>query len=342
MGVIKRALRALACLLGVHVVTRWYYRHHLLIVNYHGLRADESPRRSWLLLPHSAFSAQLDYLAAHYRIVPLDVALSELWSTGLREPTASITFDDGYRNNLTIGLPELTRRGFASTIYLATGLIGTDARLWTTELQLLIERTPATSIDLTPVGLGVHALGTPKERAATAFAANEALKLLPYAERVRALAGIRGALGTDAANDDGAFALLDWDEVRQMGATGQVTFGGHTVHHEILSQLSDESVTDEVAGSVAATLALGSAASRTFAYPNGRWRDFDARTISALRTAGATAAVTTVSGLNAQDTDRYALRRVVVGDRMALADFKLKTSGFTSALRRLVGLPLDA
>ena len=342
MGAIKRALRALACLFGAHVVARWYHRRHLLIVNYHGLRTDESQRRAWLLLPRGAFVAQLDYLAAHYRVMPLDAALNELWSSGLREPTASITFDDGYRNNMTIGLPELTRRGFASTIYLPTGLVGTAGRLWTTELQLLIERTRATSVDLSAIGLGVRSLGTQRERAATTFDANEALKRLPRAERVRAIDDIRVALGAVAADDDGAFAILDWDEIREMSATGLVTFGGHTVHHEILSQLSDEDVSSEVAASVSATLALGTGASSTFAYPNGRWRDFDPRAVAALRSAGCSAAVTTVSGLNAPDTERYALRRIVVGDRMSLADFKLKTSGFTSALRRVLGLPLDA
>lgn len=342
MGAMKRALRALACLFGVHVLARWYHRRHLLIVNYHGLRMDDNPRRSWLLLPRSAFRAQLDYLAAHYRVLPLDSALEELWTTGLREPTASITFDDGYRNNKTIGLPELTRRGFASTIYLPTGLVGTDRRLWTTELQLLIERSTATEVDLGVIALGVRSLGTPQERAATTFDANEALKRLPHADRLRALAGIRARVGDSAADDDGAFAILDWDEVRELAETGLVTFGGHTVHHEILSQLSDADVRDEVVGSVDATSSLGSGASSTFAYPNGRWRDFDDRAVTALRTAGCTGAVTTINGLNDPATDRYALRRVVVGDRMTLADFKLRTSGATSALRRLVGLPLDA
>ena len=342
MLALKRALRALACYLGLHVFARWYYRHHLLVVNYHGLRADADSRRSWLLLPHGQFVAQLDYLAAHYRVVTFDAALEALWSTGLREPTAVITFDDGYRNVMTIGLPELERRGLPSTVYLPTGLVGTSARLWTTELELLLERASAKAVDLTAFGLGIRSLGTTRERAATVFALNERLKRMPLAERRRAMAAIREAIGSDMADDGGAFAILDWDEVRTIGSAGLVTFGGHTVNHEIVSRLPDADVYAEVAGSVAATLALGDAASSTFAYPNGRWCDFDERAAAALRDAGCRAAVTTVGGLNASDTDPFALRRVVVGDRMTLADFKLKTSGFTSTVRRLFGLPLDA
>jgi hypothetical protein len=130
--------------------------------------------------------------------------------------------------------------------------------------------------------------------------------------------------------------------VGALAHSGWVTFGGHTVNHEILSTLGDADVESEVRGSVAAVTSLGAAMSATFAYPNGRRRDFDDRAVAALRAAGCSAAVTTLTGLNTPDTDPFALRRVVVGDRETLADFKLMTSGFLSDARRLFGRPLDA
>lgn len=339
---ITRLLRALAVLFGVHAIARRFHRRQLLIVCYHGIRDDTDRRRSWLLVPRKRFAAQLDYLGQHYRILALDAALRELSGGGLAQPTACITFDDGYRNNLTIALPELARRRFPATIYLATGLIGTDRRIWTTEVELLLEQTKRAFVDLSAIGLGRQALGTLADRRAAGLAVKERLKLLSHAEREAALAAMREALAVTRPDDGGALALLDWEEVRALRATGLVTFGGHSVNHEILSSLADADVDAEVRGSVRKVAALGDGASATFAYPNGRRRDFDARAVEVLRSEGCVAAVTTISGLNTRATDPYALRRVVVGDRETLADFKLMTSGFVSRVRRLVGLPLDA
>ena len=83
---------------------------HLLIVCYHGLRTDDDPE-DWLLVHVADFRAQLEWLSAHYHVLPLDEGVSRLAAGTLPGPTACITFDDGYRNNLTLGLPLLRRLG---------------------------------------------------------------------------------------------------------------------------------------------------------------------------------------------------------------------------------------
>ena len=86
-------------------------RRQLLVVCYHGLRADEASARHWLLLPTSAFEEQIAFVARHYDCLPVDEALERLRAGRLTRPTACVTFDDGYTNNLTLGLPVLRVRG---------------------------------------------------------------------------------------------------------------------------------------------------------------------------------------------------------------------------------------
>ena len=50
-----------------------------------------------------------------------------------------ITFDDGYRNNLTHALPTLRKQGFTSTCYAVSGLLG-KTNLW--DESLGIAQTP--------------------------------------------------------------------------------------------------------------------------------------------------------------------------------------------------------
>jgi peptidoglycan/xylan/chitin deacetylase (PgdA/CDA1 family) len=78
-----------------------------------------------LHLSLAAFRAQLDSIdAAGLRVVALDAALDD------RAPQVSITFDDAYAGALLHGIPELARRGWPSTVFVAPGLLGSPAPWW--------------------------------------------------------------------------------------------------------------------------------------------------------------------------------------------------------------------
>ena len=323
---VRRLIGWLACRIGVHHASRRLHRRQLLICCYHGVREDSSGDDHWLLLPRRQFTEQLEYLSRHYRCLPVDEALEALRAGRLTEPTACITFDDGYANNRSIALPILESLRLPATIYLTTGLVGTERRLWTTALELAIRRTPLEELDLESFGHGKVALGSDAERARLASRITEALKLRPVAEREAILSRLHADTGSAGAEDAGAFAMMGWDDARDMLATGLVTFGAHTINHDVLSRVDDVRVASEVEGSMRRVAEeLGEC--RTFAFPNGREIDFDARAIAAVRRAGGTAAMSTREGLNGAKEDFFALRRVVVGPEMSMDAFRLHTSG---------------
>lgn len=332
-----RALYEIAHASGLHHLGRRAHRRRLLIVCYHGLRPDESETRHWLLLPRSTFESQIAFLARHYDCLPIDEALDRLWRDELDTPTACVTFDDGYRNNLELGLPILRRYGVPATVYLATGLIGTDERLWTTALELAFERTHLPRIDLPAWGLGTVELAGIAERRRVARIVVEALKHVPVSERRERHAALLATLvrPSDGPLDGaGAFSLMDWREVRSLGASGLVTFGGHTEHHEIVSRLDGDDLEAEVAGSIRAVRReVPDAVSATFAYPNGGWRDYDARA-EALVAAQGCAAVTTIAGLNSPATPRTRLARLVVSDNTLVTDFAVRAAALGQLVAR--------
>lgn len=332
---LRRALQWLACRLGAHRASRWLHRRQLLICCYHGVREDTSSDPHWLLLPRRQFREQLEYLSRHYRCVPVDEAVETLRSGRLRQPTACITFDDGYANNRSIALPVLESLGLPATIYLTTGLVGTNERLWTTALEMAIRQTRLSTLDLGSLGYGQVALRSDAERARLASRVIEALKLRSIADRDAILRRIHADIGVVRADDGGAFAMMGWDDARAMQATGLVTFGAHTINHDILSRADDAHVASEVEESMRrVTEELGEC--RMFAFPNGREVDFDSRAIAAVRRAGGTSAMSTREGLNAADEDRFAMRRVVVGPEMSMDSFRLHTSGFIVVAKALL------
>jgi len=343
--VAKRFVLRAASAIGADAASRSLRRGELLVVNYHGLRTDANPRRGWLLLPRARFVEQLSYLARHYDVRPVDDAVAAMRGGTLTRPTACITFDDGYRNNLTIGLPVLRELSLPATIYLATGLIGTDARLWTTRIELAFAATRADRVNLDDLGLEPASLGDrdrcAAERQRAGSRVNEKLKTLPASQRAVAVDRVLERLGVNSSDDGGDFAFLDWEEVATLGRSGLVTFGGHTVHHEIVSRLDDVALAREVSDSVHRARATGYA-SETFAYPNGGPGDFDDRAEKTLGPLGVSTAFTTIDGLNRASTPPFAMRRIVVGDDWSLDAFRFHASGLASGLRRALLRPAPA
>jgi peptidoglycan/xylan/chitin deacetylase (PgdA/CDA1 family) len=79
-----------------------------------------------------AFREQMELLAATGRpVLPLEAALARLRGEAdpLPRGAVSITFDDGYRDNLQFAAPILARLGLRATVFLVTGRMGAPATI---------------------------------------------------------------------------------------------------------------------------------------------------------------------------------------------------------------------
>jgi peptidoglycan/xylan/chitin deacetylase (PgdA/CDA1 family) len=88
-----------------------------LVLTYHSVSSS-----AWgpLCTPAEAFRAQIRWLAeAGFR----GVSLRE-WCSAEDRSTVGVTFDDGYRDNLTTALPILREWGFSATMFVTTDYIG--------------------------------------------------------------------------------------------------------------------------------------------------------------------------------------------------------------------------
>jgi peptidoglycan/xylan/chitin deacetylase (PgdA/CDA1 family) len=337
---LKNATNWILCAVGADGASRRSGQSKLLILCYHGIRRDDDPERSWLLLPGGEFERQIKYLSDYYRVRFLDDVLDDLGAGVLTEPTACVTFDDGYLNNYSIAYPVLQKYGVPATIYLATGLIGSERMLWTTTLELALSTSLPLSVDAEREGLGVRVLRTRAEARSFAKAIADRLKALPAATRAARLSELFGALPPDAAPLNMNYAMMSWSQAEELAASGLIQFGAHTVNHEIVSTLDDTDLDREITASVEMVRALLSksgrrALSQTFAYPNGRPQDFDDRSKRLLQSNGIRAAVTTIDGMNEPERDRFSLRRFVVGGDISFEQFRVQASGITARLKGL-------
>jgi peptidoglycan/xylan/chitin deacetylase (PgdA/CDA1 family) len=92
------------------------------VIAYHAIGDCPKGRDPYgLYVPVELFEKQIAYLARHREVVLLEDVSSPPTTS---QTKVAITFDDGYRNNLTIAAPILERYGLKATVFVATGWLG--------------------------------------------------------------------------------------------------------------------------------------------------------------------------------------------------------------------------
>jgi peptidoglycan/xylan/chitin deacetylase (PgdA/CDA1 family) len=285
------------------------------IITYHRVNDDADP--FFEALPSDVFEGQIAWIAQVYRVFTVEDLVDRLAAGTVPRNAIAITFDDGYRDNLTHAAPILARYGVPATIFLATAFIETAEVPWYDRVAFAFQRTARPAW---PAPWGAELpLTTTAERLRALDTTLTHLKQIPDAEMRRMVDRLPRSLGVDIEPRN---SMLTWDDVRALTGLG-FSVGGHTMGHPILSQVSTEQAWREVTGCRRAIgRALGTVP-RAFAYPNGGAADYSPAVVEMVRRAGFTCAVTTRFGLNGRGTSPWELRRGGPWER-DMATFGLK------------------
>lgn len=332
---IGRTIERLVAATGLHrVAHRTLFRRSLTIVMYHAVVREPLPVEDWCFVDAQAFEHQIQYLKKRFDVVHLSEGIERLASGTIRRPTAVITFDDGYQNNCDVALPILERVAAPATVFLTTGLVGTDDTLWACRLNRAFCRTACK--ELMHGGMR-YDLSTPHERSVTSARIQNKLKSLPQAQLIEELHDILRELGDDPhalIDPQSPYRMLDRDAIERMASSGLISFGAHAHTHAILSRLDPEECRREIERSVETVSNWMDRPCRLFAYPNGKQEDYNATAIETLKSCGIETAVTTIEGPNLARTPKLELRRYGIGADVALSRFQLVVH-HASALRSI-------
>jgi len=297
-------------------VARLHPTPRVQILTFHRVNDDDDPFMP--SLPTTVFAAHMAYLARHYRVLPVEELAAGLHAGGVPRNALAITFDDGYRDNLTHAARILKRLGLPATIFLVTGHIDTPHALWFDRLALAFKSATARQVVLADGG--VLPLGTVRDRLAALDTTLAYLKRLSDDARVAAVDGLMASLR--ARPERPKRLMLSWDEVSALRGLG-FSIGAHTVTHPILSRLTPTRAWEEIHDSKAAIEKALGAPVRSFAYPNGKPDDYNNTVTRLVREAGFRCAVTSRRGVNDFATPVLELRRGGPGEHH-LATYALK------------------
>ncbi len=279
-----------------------------LVLSYHRIARA---RRGWEPsrpheIPVALFRRQMAELRASFRVVPLDRLLAE--PDGDPRPLASVTFDDGYRDNFELAHPVLAELEIPAAVFVTTRWLGRRAPFWWFELEDLARRGALGATDRGSVWGGYAAEAS-------------RLKLLSEKARRGRIEELR-RLACGEPSKDWEPEILSAEDLRAMDRSGLWTIGGHTHSHPILSRVSLDEARAEIVENKRLLEEILGRPLRWFAYPNGCAEDFSQEHVEMLRAAGFESALTGTSPWAGPALDPFRIPRVAVNGLEGLAEFR--------------------
>lgn len=334
VGLLKACIKQACSALRINEALIRAQRPGLLVLNYHGVLREARPDR-WgygNCVDAESFRRQLRWLKRHFS--PQGLEGLRLWQSGRfngRKPPVVITFDDGYRNNLTVAAPICREEGFPAVFFLTTGMIGSGGILWNDEVVARVLHWPEAEITL-PSGETRPLARDTSVRRAVAQRANQEAKQLPEETLRRYLAYLREATpSAELMDDPEARSFLTWDEARDLAGLG-FEVGSHTVSHPILSRLSRERVRLELRDSKARLEQELERPCIGLAYPNGSTLDINEVVVEEARAAGYEWAFITTPVWCRRGVDAHRVPRIGFPGHTDMATFQFYASGLHSRL----------
>ena len=306
------------------------------VLTYHRIGPNDARGQGPDVVGADRFRAQVRWLRDRYDVLPVGEALARLQNGAPPErPIASITFDDGYADNVSVALPILREERCRASLYLTVEAVEEGLPPWTHRL----------AADLHALASGPWPRG---ERRDAFHPLLRAWLVEPTAAAARAAIGSLVASAKDL--DDDARTRLSRDAERLSGGAGRAAapmidapglrawrdagmeIGSHTLRHRVLARLTREERRRDLAESRRLLESMIGGPVLHLAYPNGGPGDWDAATQEDAASAGYRSAATTLEGENRGRFDRLAIRRFP-GAADSIPVFAMRVSGLFTALR---------
>jgi peptidoglycan/xylan/chitin deacetylase (PgdA/CDA1 family) len=282
-----------------------------IILFYH--RFSKTPEKQ--ILPYhdiNEFEKQILYLRKYYKIVDMNEVAHVLNNNSkFTRPCIVITIDDGYLDNYTLAYPILKKYDISATIYVTSGLVGTNSGLWLDDIAYALEHAKVRKLYLRELfGDEVLDISTNQEKKNAMHKLYCSLLNKNNSGRQDLIQKLFELLKVEKSILNRERLMLNWDEITEMSMNG-ITLGAHTLSHPSLPALSPESARQEIKYSREIIENKLVKPVVHFAIPNGRKDDFTDDLREFCRAESFHTVVTTEMGLVGLSSDRFALPRLL-------------------------------
>ena len=276
----------------------------LWVLMYHRILPKDDPRFSLeepgMIVTPETFEMHIREAKRHFDVISLSEWI-DLKQQGLQLPkkACAITFDDGWADNYEYALPILKGSDTPATLFAVAEKIGTDFQFWPNSISALLLTGHTAELNRHPLFAEVGAQFPNKGKVIDReYAAAYIHQLKSFSDEAifSALEDIRSA---DLLAGQLPNALMTWEELNAMHASGLVVIGSHTCNHMRLSvDLSAPQMRHEIENSKKILEQQLPASANLFCFPNG---DYNQAALHLVQNTYE-AAVTTKRGINSANT----------------------------------------
>lgn len=245
------------------------------------------------------------------------------------------TFDDGYKDNLTLAYPVFKKHNVPFTVYITNCFPNKTAKLWWYLLEDIVLENSKISLQIGDKQKRFNAgnsknknrvFNTLRDMIITS-SPKEQLDILEQLEK-----NYNKKLQCYLDNE-----AMDWDEIKKLCQDPLVTIGGHTINHITLNKVTAQEAMAEIMGSKEEIENLTGKEVSHFAYPFGTRNEVNEPEMEILkRSRGFKTATTTRMGniFKEHREAKFSLPRIqVLGNQQRLSILNLYLSGFLPAMK---------
>lgn len=218
----------------------------LWVLMYHRILPRSDPRYALeepgMVVEPETFAMHMDLVREHFTIMSLQEWLQRR-DSGQTLPLKScaITFDDGWLDNFEYAFPILEKKQVPATVFVVTHMIGSNESFWPNRVARLLATRPE-ALQSLPLVDDRQLASQPPGRELLSRVIRE-LKAHPD----QVISHWLNELDPSPAMER---SLMNWDELRQMVASGLIDVGSHGCrHYRLLESLDPDTIASEISES---------------------------------------------------------------------------------------------
>ncbi len=324
---------------GINALSRRFYSPAAMVLMCHRVGTQKSgfnPNRAWTITDELLHSALDQAKTAGYRAVRLIDLPTQLSERNSGEKVFSLTFDDGYLDNLTLAAPICAQLDVPMTVFVTSGFIERSHTAWWHFLEFLIANNAHfdAAIDGHTETFSCSTRGN-KEHLYARLSAR--LMTLDDEGQQRFVQSVPVAQRQAAVNYAHSL-FLDNETLETLSALPHVDIGLHGVSHCPLANLPADRAQRELELCVAYLQAHTNQSQFPLAYPHGTPDTFDRSHCAMARALGVNIAVSTQHGCLTAGalTDSLATARIPIFPDDFDASLEAKFAGTTTIAANLL------
>jgi len=296
---LKAAATSLADQFGLH--KKRHSDPKLWVLMYHRILPKEDQRfnleEPGMIVTPDTFSMHMNEIKRHFDVISLsDWVNLKQQGQPLPLKACAVTFDDGWADNFEYALPILKATNTPATLFAVAEKIGTDFQFWPNSILALLLNGFSAELNRHPIFAQVSSqlpiIAT--DAIDREYAAAYIHRLKSFSDEV-IFSALRDICSSDLLAGQLPNALMNWEQLNTMHASGLVVIGSHTCNHMRLSvDLNAQQMQYEIENSKKILEQKLAAPTDLFCFPNG---DYNQAALHLVKSSYK-AAVTTKRGIN--------------------------------------------